>query len=58
MKRTSGCGCKVAVDAGVTPMPVDAAIAIGESLGPLQAAAIASVVVASAGTALATDVGT
>ena len=39
-------------------MPVDAAIAIGESLGPLQAAAIACVVAASAGTALATDVST
>ena len=31
---------------------------LGESLGPLQATAIACVVVASAGTALATDVST
>ena len=31
MNRTSGCGCNVAVDAGVIPMPVDAAIAISQS---------------------------
>ena len=30
-KRTSGCGCSVAVDAGVTPTPVEVAMAISQS---------------------------